>query len=104
MPKLITDYRGRQVRLTDERLTHIVQNPEMANMESAIQDALIEPEVIRKSRTDGSVHLYYQYREGTTVGDKWLCIVVKYLEDDAFIITAYLTDNLKQGEQIWPNP
>lgn len=73
-------------------------------MESAIQDTLINPEAIRKSRTDDSVYLYYQYREGTAVGDKWLCTVVKYLKDDAFIITAYLTDKLKQGEQIWPSP
>ena len=104
MPKSIIDYRGRQVRLTDERLTHIIQHPEMANMESAIQETLIVPEVVRKSSTDDAVYLYYQYREGTTVGNKWLCTVVKYLEDDAFIITAYLTDKLKQGEQVWPSP
>lgn len=75
----------------------------MASMEAAIQEALSNPEVVRVSNTDGAVHLYYRYREGTTVGDKWLCVVVKYLDNDAFIITAYLTDKLKQGEQLWPN-
>ena len=39
---------------------------------------------------------------GTKVGDKWLCVVVKCLADDAFIITAYLTDKLKKGTLLWP--
>jgi hypothetical protein len=37
-----------------------------------------------------------------SIGDKWLCVVVKYFADDAFVITAYLTDKLKAGERIWP--
>lgn len=55
------------------------------------------------SNTDGAVYLYYRYRKGTMVGDKWLCVVVKYLDNDAFVITAYLTDKLKPGEQLWPS-
>jgi hypothetical protein len=39
---------------------------------------------------------------GTRVGDKWLCVVVKYAADDAFVLTAYLTDKPKKGEQLWP--
>lgn len=74
----------------------------MAEMEVAIEIALSNPEVVRRSNTDSTVYLYYRYHEDTGVGDKWLCVVVKYLEDDAFIITAYLTDKLKAGEQVWP--
>ena len=36
------------------------------------------------------------------VGGKWLCVVVKYAAEDAFVVTAYLTDQLKVGEVIWP--
>ena len=77
-------------------------HPEMADMEPAIAIALSTPEVVRRSNTDSSVYLYYRYHKNTTVGDKWLCVVIKYLEDDAFIITAYLTDKLKAGEQLCP--
>jgi len=28
--------------------------------------------------------------------------VVKYLQNDAFVITAYLTDQPKAGEDLWP--
>ena len=99
----LLDYQNRQVRLTHERLTHILQHPEMAEMQSAIQATLRQPQTVRRSKTDASVYLYYRHYEGTPVGSKWLCVVVKYLEEDGFIITAYLTDKLKQGEQLWPS-
>jgi hypothetical protein len=101
MVRYFTDYQGRQIRLTEERWRHILSRAEMLGMEEAIEQTLLHPQVVRQSNTDDAVYLYYRYRENTQVGDKWLCIVVKYLEDDAFIITAYLTDKLKQGEQTW---
>ncbi|WP_201279057.1 hypothetical protein [Leptolyngbya iicbica] len=76
----------------------------MVNMEAAIPTVLRHPEVVRQSRTDMTVSLYYLYQRATLVGDKWLCVVVKYLAADAFVITAYLTDKLKPGTQVWPNP
>jgi len=35
------------------------------------------------------------------VGGKWLGFVVKYGEDDAFVVKAYLTDKPKNGEDLW---
>ena len=29
-------------------------------------------------------------------------VVVKVAEDDAFVLTAYLTDKVKKGVQLWP--
>lgn len=102
--QILTDYQGRQIRLTAERLAHILEHPEMATMEAAICTTLQQPQVVRRSRTDDSVYLYYQHQTETMVGAKWLCVVVKLLPDDAFVITAYLTDKLKQGELQWPKP
>lgn len=51
---------------------------------------------------DPEARLYYRYYVGTVVGDKFLCVVVKLGEADAFVVTAYLTDRVKKGEQIWP--
>jgi hypothetical protein len=39
---------------------------------------------------------------GTRVGDKYLCVVVKLIADDAFVLTAYLTDTVKKGRLLWP--
>jgi hypothetical protein len=49
------------------------------------------------------VRLYYRWQAGTAVGDKHLCVVVKLLDADAFVITAYLTDSLKKGPHLWPS-
>ena len=49
-----------------------------------------------------AVRLFYEFYAQTMVGGKWLCIVVKYAEKDAFVVTAYLTDKLKAGEDLWP--
>ena len=45
---------------------------------------------------------FYEYYAETIVGGKWLCAVVKYDETDAFIVTAYLTNKPKTGEDLWP--
>lgn len=100
---LLKDYSGQNVRLTDERLQHILEHPEMADMEAALKETLREPQLVIQSRTDDTAALHYRYYFGTKVGDKWLCVVVKYSEEDAFVLTAYLTDKPKKGEQLWPN-
>lgn len=100
--KLITDCFGRSVRLTDERLAHILQHPEMAGLEDEVTRALRSPVEVRVSRTDEAVRLFYAFYTQTSVGGKWLCVVVRYSSDDAFVITAYLTDKLKGGEIVWP--
>lgn len=97
------NYQNRSIRLTSERLSHILEHPEMNGLESEIGVVLGEPQIVRQSRTDDQVQLYYRYYELTKVGGKWLCVVVKQLADDAFVITAYLTDKVKQGVELWPS-
>jgi hypothetical protein len=60
------------------------------------------PTFVIESRTDSPVQLNYRFYIGTRIGDKWLCVVVKYASEDAFVLTAYLTDKPKRGKQIWP--
>jgi hypothetical protein len=98
----IRDCFGSYVRLTDERLAHILEHPELAGMEGELKVVLQVPSVVRLSQVDDDVKLFYKFYPRTQVGGKWLCIVVKYSSVDAFITTAYLTDRLKAGETIWP--
>ena len=100
--KTIPDCFGRSVRLTDERIAHILQHQEMVGMEAEIERVLQSPAEVRISRSDNTVELFYEFYAQTRVGAKWLCVVVKYPTDDAFVVTAYLTDQLKAGETIWP--
>ena len=71
-------------------------------METEIVQVLQAPEEVRVSQSDDDVRLFYRCYARTAVGGKWLCVVVKCLPNDAFVITAYLTDKLKAGETSWP--
>ena len=52
----IKDYADRTVRLTDERLGHIREHPEMVGQERRIREVLQEPDVVFTSHRDSSVH------------------------------------------------
>ena len=100
--KILSDCFGRKVRLTNERLSHILDHPEMKGLELGIEHALREPKFVRRSRSDDAVRMFYEFYAETIVGGKWLCVVVKYATEDAFVVTAYLTDKPKAGEELWP--
>lgn len=99
---LIKDCFGHTVRLTAERLAHILEHPEMKGMGAEIERVLRQPQWVRRSRSDPAARLFYEYYAQTVVGGKWLCVVVKYARNDAFVVTAYLTDKPKAGEDLWP--
>ncbi|TMA68553.1 MAG: hypothetical protein E6J68_03190 [Deltaproteobacteria bacterium] len=50
--KVVLDCEGRPIRLTDERLAHIGDHPEMLGLESAIEDVLRSPERVVESLSD----------------------------------------------------
>lgn len=100
--KQLTDCFGQSVRLTDERLAHILEHPEMKDMAAEVERVLLQPQLVRLSRSDAAVKLFYEFYAQTIVDGKWLCVVVKYVEHDAFVVTAYLTDKPKAGEDLWP--
>jgi hypothetical protein len=101
--KVLHDVQGLAIRLTDERRDHILEHAEMAEMESAIEETLRDPERVVRSLSDPDAHLYYRFYFRTVVGGKFLCVVVKLSEKGAFVLTAYLTNRIKKGERLWPN-
>ena len=100
--KTLQDCFGHQVRLTDERLAHILEHLEMKDLGAEIERVLRQRQMVRRSRSDEAVRLFYEFYAQTIVGGKWLCVVVKYADNDAFVVTAYLTDKPKAGEDLWP--
>lgn len=100
--KWFKDIHDRQIRLTDERQAHIeADHPEMFGQIEKIQDTLSNPDVSVRSRTDSDVELFYRHYNDTPVTEKYLCVVVKVLVGNLFIITAYFTDTIKGGEVLW---
>jgi len=99
----LTDYLGRGIRLTEERLRHILGHAEMAGLGPLLAETIARPELVVESRSDRSALLYYRLLRSSPFGVKWMCVVVKYREDDAFVLTAYLTEKPKKGNQLWPS-
>ena len=67
-----------------------------------VASAGIGQQLCRCSRSDDAARLFYRVLRAHNGGGKWLCVVVKYEENDAFVVTAYLTDKPKAGEDLWP--
>ena len=99
--KILRDYAGTKIRLTDERMVHVLSHPEMLGLEKRIAETLSKPELVVQSQSDQSARLYYRYYRRTRVGDKYLCVVAKTGTQDSFVVTAYLTDKPKRGLTIW---
>ncbi len=90
----ITDKSGRQIYLTKERWGHIQKHPEMSNQVENIKNTLKRPLTIRKFEYDAEVRYYYSYFKNRD-GAKYLLVLVKYLNGNGFIISAYYTTKIE---------
>jgi len=92
---------GFSVRVTRVRweLITSMKHPVMAGREWSVRLALENPDEVRQSRTDSEVLLFYKAEEAR----RWVCAVTKQARDQAFLVTAYPTDAIKEGIRVWPN-
>ena len=91
-----SDEHGNDVRLTDERLRHILRrHPEMAFQMHRLAETLAEPDAVRSSRSSPTVELYYRLYPDLRGRNRYVCLVVKRGSSDSFILTAYLDRRIK---------
>ena len=89
---------GFTVRTSEEywqKLT--VKHPDIADLETEIKQALATPDEIRRSSRDPNILLFYLVLKKK----RWAVAVARQLNNDGFLITAYQTDAIKEGESIW---
>ncbi|KAF0143980.1 MAG: hypothetical protein FD156_2254 [Nitrospirae bacterium] len=89
---------GKIIRTTKTHweLISKLKHPEMEGKETEVKSCLSNPLEIRKSSEDTEVYLYY-----SPYMQYYICVVAKHLNGDGFIITAYITDKIKEGETVW---
>ena len=91
---------GYRVVLTRDRWREIVRfkHPAVARYESQIRECLERPDIVRASSKDPDVHVYY-----LQVGRTYLCVVAapQNSEERYFVVTAYSTKRIKQGDDLW---
>ena len=93
-----TDERGNEVRLTEERLWHILRrHPEMESQLHRFAETLADPDVVAPSRSGTAVRLYYRLYPDLRGRNRYICIVVKREADYSFVLTAYLDRRIKGG-------
>ena len=91
---------GFTVRVTRAYWTLIttIKHPIMAGREAEVKATLESPEEIRRSKSNANVYLFYRSRRTR----RWVCAVTKREDRSGFLVTAYPTDAIKEGEKIWP--
>lgn len=92
---------GVKIRVTISYWNFIIESkhPIMSGKETLVKTTLKSPDLIKRSTKDRSVFLYYKgYRKYFAV------VVCKHLNGSGYIITTYITDRVKIGEQIWKKP
>ena len=77
----------------------IEKHPDINNFLEEIKQTLNCPEEIRCSSRDKGVLLFYLPRKNKN--KRWFVTVVRKLNGDGFLITAYQTDAIKEGISIW---
>ena len=91
---------GFRARIARERWDMIVtvKHPVMAGREEDVRQALVAPDEARQRTSDPDVLLFYKAERPK----RWTCAVVRRNGDEAFLVTAYPTDAIKEGVRIWP--
>ena len=75
----------------------IIKHPDIAALEAKVIETLTQPDEIRQSNCDPNIILFYL----TLRTKRWVVVVVRRLNGDGFVITAYQTDAIKEGDTIW---
>ena len=87
------DKSGRNLYMSDERWSHINrEHPEVTHYLEEIKETLRNPMKITKYELDEDIRYYYNYFKEIT---KYLLVIVKYLNNHGFIITAYFVRHIK---------
>ena len=90
----VIDKTNRKIRLTNKQWKHIKrEHPEIKN-EEIIKDTLKHPITINQPY-EGKKHYYYSYYKNRKSPDKYLIVIVNYLNGKSFIITAFYTKYIK---------
>ena len=88
------DKTERKIRLTEKQWKHIKQDhPEIEN-EDVIKETLEKPTKITQLYR-GTKYYYYKYYKNRQPPDKYLMVVVNYLNGEGFVITAFYVPKIK---------
>ena len=90
----VKDRNGKIIYITDERYKHILKHPEMQDSLDLIENTIKNAEKMTQYSLDSSIRFYYSHHKSRKTNAKYLRVVVKYLNGEGFVITAYFVVNI----------
>jgi len=88
---------NKRVRLTEVQWAHIQYKHKELNAEiQKIELALKQPDIIYYSKTD-VLYYYYKHFDQTPVSNKYLLLVVKHLNGEGFVVTAFFCSKIRKA-------
>ena len=92
----IIDKTGRKIRLTKRQWRETtLKHPSMAVYLEEIKEALIRPDTITDYSLDEYVRYYYKYFKLIKSKNKYILVIVKYLNGNGFVIKSYFENKIK---------
>jgi len=85
----LTDKSGRKIHLSKKQWAHIrKKHPEIEDFE-ILREGIEKFDKVKNYDYDSSVHHYYKFFKNRKPSQRFLCIAVKYLNGEGYIITAF---------------
>lgn len=91
---------NKKLRLTKIQWEHItLKHKELKNQQSKLIDALQDPDFVLYSQNDDN-YQYHKWFSKTPVSEKHLLVVVKHLNGEGFVITAFFLSKVKSNDKV----
>ncbi|SRR3990167_8268688 len=92
----VADKTGRKIRLTKRQWRETtLKHPGMTVYLEEIKETLVKPDVITDYSIDEKVRYYHKYFKHIKSRNKYLLVIVKYLNGNGFVIKSYFESKIK---------
>ncbi|MEK6844387.1 MAG: hypothetical protein AABX83_03075 [Nanoarchaeota archaeon] len=90
----ITDKTGRKIRLTKEQWSKIRKKHPEVEHEDLVKETIEKPTKVTYHSFDETMHKFYRYYKNRPYPEKFLMVLVKYLNGNGFVVTSYYMDKI----------
>ena len=92
----VVDKNGKLIRLTNKQHSHMMdEHPYMHKYIEEIKETLQKPDKITSYSFDENVKYFYKNYKHLDKPNKFVLVIVKYLNGEGYIISSYLESKVK---------
>lgn len=92
----VLDKNGKLIYLSNERWKHIInEHPIISNRIAEITETITNPLIVKETKFDPNKKRFYRFYKNIKLKEKYLLVVIKYLNGNGFIITSFFVRKIK---------